>query len=144
MMMRVLFYSFIFLVVLAGCSRKKEIIYSANAPSPVGPYSQATRVKGILYVSGQIGVTSAGVIDSTNFENECRQTLSNMKAILLAAGMNMGRVCKTTVYLTNLQNFNTMNKVFAEFFPEFPPARETIEVQKLPRNAHVEISAIAR
>lgn len=121
----------------------REVIYTDRAPAPIGPYSQAIKTNGTLYVSGQIGLKADGKFDTTTIETECAQVLNNIKAIVEAAGMNMTNVSKSTIYLTDLKNFAKVNEVYKTFFCASPPARETIEVKALPKGAHIEISVIA-
>lgn len=124
-----------------GSTRK--VVFTSKAPAPIGPYSQAIHSNGTLYVSGQIALKTDGSPDTGNIENECRQVLNNIKAIVQAGGKNLHDVSKTTIYLTNLQNFAKVNEVYKSYFLSEPPARETIEVKALPKGAHVEISVIA-
>jgi len=121
----------------------KEVIFTKLAPAPIGPYSQAIKTGGTLYVAGQIGLRTDGTFDSTSIENETTQILNNIKAIVEAAGMNLDNVCKTTIYTTDLKNFSKINEVYKSYFKLNPPARETVEVKALPKNAHVEISVVA-
>ncbi|MDO8999553.1 MAG: Rid family detoxifying hydrolase [Bacteroidota bacterium] len=122
---------------------KREVIYTNLAPTPIGPYSQAIKSNGTLYVAGQIGIKVDGSFDSTSIENECTQVLNNIKAIVEAGGLNMNAVSKSTIYLTDLKNFTKVNEIYKTYFPINPPARETIEVKALPKGAHIEISVIA-
>ena len=96
-----------------------------------------------MYVAGQIGFTIEGKLDSSSVENECKQALNNVKAIVEAAGMNMQQVVKATLYVTDLKNFSKINEVYATYFPQNPPARETVQVAALPKGARFEISVIA-
>lgn len=131
-----------FLVAFSG-GKKREVILSSAAPAPIGPYSQAIKHNGVLYVSGQIALNTAGVLDTSSVENECRQVLENIKAILEAAGLNMSRVNKVSVFTTDLRQFARINEVYKTYFTNEPPARETVEVKALPKGAHIEISVIA-
>ena len=124
-------------------SAPRPVIFTKLAPAPIGPYSQAIKTNGTLYVSGQIGLRPDGAMDSTSIENECTQVLNNIKAIVEAAGMKMNNISKSTIYLTDLKNFAKVNDVYKTYFPLNPPARETIEVKALPKGAHLEISVIA-
>lgn len=121
----------------------REIILTKNAPAPIGPYSQAIKVGNTLYVAGQVGFTPEGKLDTSSVENECKQALNNVKAIVEAAGMNMQQVVKATLYVTDLKNFSKINEVYGTYFPQNPPARETVQVAALPKGAHFEISVIA-
>lgn len=123
---------------------KREVIISPRAPKAIGPYSQAIRVGEFVFCSGQIGLDPAtGRLVDGGVAAETRQVLTNLSAVLEAAGSSLAQVVKTTVYLKNLDDFITMNEVYAAFFPTNPPARATIEVAHLPRRALVEIEAIA-
>jgi len=123
---------------------KREVIISPRAPKAIGPYSQAIRVGEFVFCSGQIGLDPAtGRLVDGGIAAETRQVLTNLFAVLEAAGSSLAQVVKTTVYLKNLDDFITMNEVYAAFFPTNPPARATIEVAHLPRRALVEIEAIA-
>lgn len=121
----------------------REIILTKNAPAPIGPYSQAIKVGNTLYVAGQVGFTIEGKLDTGSVENECKQAINNVKAIVEAAGMNMQQVVKATLYVTDLKNFSKINEVYATYFPQNPPARETVQVAALPKGARFEISVIA-
>ncbi|HQQ95083.1 MAG TPA: Rid family detoxifying hydrolase [Bacteroidia bacterium] len=122
--------------------KTRRVIFTEAAPKPIGPYSQAILSRNRLYVSGQIGIVPGAGLDSSSIEAETRQCLNNIQSIVEAAGYTLGDVCKTSIFLNDLGNFQAVNKVYAEFFSENPPARETIGVKSLPKNAHVEISAI--
>jgi 2-iminobutanoate/2-iminopropanoate deaminase len=123
----------------------KEIIYTKNAPAPVGPYSQAVVANGMLFVSGQIAINPATqelVLDS--IETETRQVMSNLLALLEAAGTSFEKVVKTSIFLKNMGDFATVNQIYAEYFDNATaPARETVEVAALPKGVNVEISVIA-
>lgn len=121
----------------------RHVIFTAKAPAPIGPYSQAIRSNGTLYVSGQIAIKPDGGLDTSSIENECNQVLNNIKAIVEAGGKNLHDVSKTTIYLTDLKNFTKVNEVYEYFFLSEPPARETVEVKALPKGARIEISVIA-
>jgi 2-iminobutanoate/2-iminopropanoate deaminase len=123
---------------------KREVITSPQAPKAIGPYSQAIGVGNFVFCSGQIGLDPAtGRLVDGGIAAETRQVLTNLSAVLEAAGSSLAQVVKTTVYLKNLDDFITMNEVYASFFPTNPPARATVEVAHLPRRALVEIEAIA-
>jgi 2-iminobutanoate/2-iminopropanoate deaminase len=122
----------------------KEAILSAAAPAPVGPYSQAVKVGPLLFCSGQIPLDAAGnKIVGGSAAKETEQVLQNLQAVLEAAGARMDQVVKTTVFMTDLNDFKFMNQVYEKFFPGVPPARSTVQVMKLPRDAKIEIEAIA-
>ncbi len=123
---------------------KKEIISSPDAPKAIGPYSQAIRVGDFVFCAGQTGLDPATMeLAAGGVEAQARQVLTNLKHVLEAAGSGFDRVVKTTVFLTDMANFAAMNAVYAEFFPENPPARSTIAVAGLPKGGLVEIEAIA-
>ena len=121
----------------------KGVIYTDKAPKPIGPYSQAILTGNTLFVSGQIALNTAGVFDTSSIENETKQVLTNINAILDAVKMNFSNVVKTTIYLKNLNDFKTVNEIYGELFKENPPARETVQVSALPKGARIEISVIA-
>jgi len=123
----------------------KKIIYTKNAPSPIGPYSQATMIGNMLYTSGQIAInpkTNEMVLDT--IENETKQVMENLKAVLTEAGMTFENVFKTTIFISDMNNFSKINDVYGKYFnTEIAPARETVEVANLPKYVNVEISVIA-
>jgi 2-iminobutanoate/2-iminopropanoate deaminase len=122
----------------------KDIVSSPNAPKAIGPYSQAVRADGFIFVSGQIAVDPAsGEVIDGGVLRQTRQTLENLRAILEAAGSSLHKVVKTTVYLNSMRDFEAMNEVYEMYFPVAPPARATVEVSRLPKNACVEIEAVA-
>jgi 2-iminobutanoate/2-iminopropanoate deaminase len=122
----------------------KKIINTNNAPAPIGPYSQAVAVNGFLFVSGQIPSNPAtGEIVSSDIKAETKQVMENIKAILTEAGLNFGNVIKTSIFLTDMENFTQVNEVYGTFFTDQFPARETVQVAALPKNVNVEISVIA-
>ncbi len=122
---------------------ERLIILTEKAPKPIGPYSQAIKVGNTLYVAGQIGFTLEGKLDTSSVENECKQAINNVKAIVEAAGMNMRQVVKATLYVKDLKNFSRINEVYGTYFPQNPPARETVQVAALPKGANFEISVVA-
>lgn len=123
---------------------EKEIIATDKAPAAIGPYSQAVRINEFLYVSGQIAIDSnSGAIIEGDIKQQTRQTLENVKAILEAAGATIENVVKTTVFISDMNEFMLMNQVYAEFFTSFYPARACVEVARLPKDVKVEIEAIA-
>jgi 2-iminobutanoate/2-iminopropanoate deaminase len=126
-------------------THKQIEIRTAAAPAPVGPYSQAIRLGELVFVSGQIPLDpETGAIVPGEIEDEARQVLNNLKAVLEAAGSELTRVVKATVYLTDMSLFARINAVYAEAFDTDPaPARATVEVSALPLGARVEIDAIA-
>ena len=123
----------------------KTIIYTDKAPAPIGPYNQAVLVGNTLYTSGQIALdpkTMELVLDT--IEIETTQVMENMKAVLEAADMDFSNVVKSTIFISDMNDFASINTVYSSYFEEsFAPARETVQVAKLPRNVNVEISMIA-
>ena len=122
----------------------RTTITTADAPGAIGPYVQGVRSAGLLFVSGQVALDPAtGTLVEGGVEAQTRRVLENLAAILVAGGSGLDRVLKATVYLTDLGSFDAMNGVYASFFPGEKPARACVEVSRLPRNALVEIDAIA-
>jgi len=122
----------------------KKIIHTDKAPEAIGPYSQAVRTESLVYTAGQIGLDPATMeLVSGGVEAETRQVLNNLKKVLEAANSGLNYVVKTTVFLRDMADFPKMNAVYAEFFPENPPARSTVAVAALPKGVAVEIEAIA-
>lgn len=122
---------------------KKHIITSDKAPAAVGPYSQAVAAGPFVLVSGQIPLNLQGEMVQGDIVVQTVQVLENLKAVLGAAGLTLKDVVKTTVFLADMADFAEMNRVYGEFFPKDPPARSTIQVGALPRQAMVEIEAVA-
>lgn len=122
-----------------------EVVATDSAPQPIGPYSQAVRKGNALFVSGQVGIDPAnGKADTADISTETKRALNNVKAILQASHLSMNDIAKTTIYLTDLQNFKTVNEVYATYFGDGPfPARETVGVSALPKGMHIEISVVA-
>jgi len=123
---------------------KKSIIQSSDAPAPIGPYSQAVLKQNTLYLSGQVAIdpTNGNLVMNT-IEAETHQVMKNLKAVLSAAGMDFSQVVKTTIFVKDLENFGRINEVYGSYFEADPPARETVEVSRLPKDVNVEISCIA-
>lgn len=122
----------------------KEVISTPNAPAAIGPYSQAVRTGSLIFVSGQIPLDAAtGQLVRGDIGTQTQQVLENVAAVLEAAGSSLAKVVKTTVYLRDLGEFGRMNKIYGEFFPENPPARATVQVARLPRDAAIEIDVVA-
>ena len=122
----------------------KKIIVTKNAPEPIGPYSQATQAGGFVFVSGQVAKDYAtGKIVTDGIQSETKMVMQNVKNILETAGSSLDKVVKTTIFLTNMDDFAKMNEVYGSFFTGNYPARETVQVSKLPLNVNVEISVIA-
>ena len=121
------------------------IIHTTNAPAAVGPYSQAMDCGEFVFCSGQIPlVPETGLMVAGGIEEQARQMFANIKAVLNAAGLDFGNVVKTTVFMTDLTQFAVFNGIYAEYFPENPPARSCVEVSKLPKGALVECEVIAK
>jgi 2-iminobutanoate/2-iminopropanoate deaminase len=122
----------------------RVVVQTNAAPGAIGPYSQAIRVGAFVYTAGQVGLDPAsGQLVAGGITEQTRQALSNIKAVLEAAGTSLERVVKTTVFMADLSQFAAMNAAYAEFFPVQPPARSTVQVAALPRDALVEIETVA-
>jgi 2-iminobutanoate/2-iminopropanoate deaminase len=122
----------------------KEIIESTAAPEPIGPYSQAVKAGNMLFVSGQIAINRAtGTIVNSSIPNETTQVMANLEAILKQAGSGFDKVVKCSIFLKDMNNFPVVNEVYGKYFTSNPPARETVEVSRLPKDVNVEISCIA-
>lgn len=123
----------------------KKVIQTNNAPAPLGPYNQAILVKDTLYMSGQIAINpKTGVLITENISSETKQVMENLKAVLDAANMNFEHVVKTTIFISDMSDFALINAIYGTYFDEATaPARETVQVAKLPKNVNVEISMIA-
>ena len=147
-----------FLLYLNFFSRTKQgfshsAVFTDKAPKPIGPYSQAIFTGNTLFVSGQVAIDpKTGILDTSGIENETKRVLQNILAILDTVKMDMKSIVKTTVYLTDLSEFKTMNTVYENFLSPYCvtkegvknfPARETVQVAALPKGAHIEISVIA-
>lgn len=125
-------------------SHEKRVISTETGPKAIGPYSQAIHAGCFIFCSGQVGFNPAtGILVEGGVEAETRQALTNLKAILEAAGSDLAYVVKTTIFLRDIQDFTRVNAVYAEFFSSEPPARSTVQVAALPRNAAVEIECVA-
>jgi 2-iminobutanoate/2-iminopropanoate deaminase len=122
----------------------KTVIYSASAPDPIGPYSQAIQAGNMVFVSGQIAIQrSTGQILTGSIEDETTMVMSNISDILKAAGLDFNNIVKTTIFLKDMNSFPKVNEVYGKYFAQNPPARETVEVSRLPKDVNVEISCIA-
>lgn len=121
----------------------RKVIETKKAPSAIGPYSQAISLEKLVFVSGQLPVDMKNGNFPEEIKSQTKASIENMKNILEAAGSNIDKVLKTTVFLSNMNNFSEMNEVYATYFKEKTPARSTVEVAKLPKNALVEIECIA-
>jgi len=121
----------------------KTIIQTDKAPAAIGPYSQGVEAGGLVITSGQLPIDPVAGKFPEGIEAQTRQSLTNCAAVLAAAGLGLGHVVKTTVFLSDMNNFAAMNGVYAEFFPSACPARSAVEVARLPKDALVEIECIA-
>jgi 2-iminobutanoate/2-iminopropanoate deaminase len=120
------------------------IVNSPNAPAPIGPYSHSVMAGNTLYISGQIALDAqSGNLINDSIEAETHQVMKNLQAILATAGMGFSDVAKCTIFVKDLNNFGKINEIYGSYFPINPPARETVEVSRLPKDVNVEISAIA-
>lgn len=123
---------------------EKTIVNSSQAPAPIGPYSQAVKTGPLLFVSGQIAINPAtGNLETADLYAETHQVMHNLKAVLTEAGMDFSNVVKTTIFLTDMDFFSTVNEIYGKYFQGNFPARETVAVKALPKNVNVEISVIA-
>ena len=123
---------------------EKKIINTQNAPAPIGPYNQAVLVNGTLYISGQICIEpSTGNLKNRDIQDETHQVMQNLKTILAEAGMSFDNVVKTTIFITDMNQFSEINEVYGKYFNGDFPARETVQVSALPKFVNVEISMIA-
>ena len=120
-----------------------EKIYTNKSPEPIGPYSQAIKIDNLIYTSGQVAIDPATGQLSGDIKEQTGQVIRNLENILKEAGSDLSKVIKTTVFLKNMNDFTEMNEVYSSYFSENKPARSTIEVSKLPKDALVEIEAIA-
>ncbi len=122
----------------------RKIISTADAPQAIGPYSQAVEAGGFVFVSGQIPIDpKTGNVLQADIKSQARLVMDNAKAILAAAGCSMSKVLKATIYLKNMADFAAVNEVYGGYFPTEPPARATVEVSRLPKDAAVEMDFIA-
>ena len=119
-----------------------EIIATQNAPQAIGPYSQAIKANGVIYTSGQIGLNPQGSL-TEGIEAQTRQVLTNLSEVLKTGNSSLDKVVKTTIFLSNMEDFGIVNTIYAEFFGEHKPARSTVAVKTLPKDALVEIECVA-
>ncbi|MCX6073491.1 MAG: RidA family protein [Campylobacterales bacterium] len=119
------------------------IVQTPNAPAAIGPYSQAMIANGMVFTSGQIALTPLGEMLTGDVSVQCVQVLANLKAVLEAAGSSLDKVIKTTIFLNNMDDFGAVNELYAKAFGDHKPARSTVAVKTLPKNALVEIDAVA-
>jgi 2-iminobutanoate/2-iminopropanoate deaminase len=122
----------------------KQVILTDKGPKPIGPYSQAIRANGFLYVSGQVALDpKTAEMTGTDIREQTERVLENLKGILEAAGANLHHVVKTSVFLKDMNDFAAMNEVYAKYFTAAPPARTTVQVARLPKDALVEMDVVA-
>ena len=140
----------LFAILMIGCHinqdtpMKREVIKSPNAPAAIGPYSQAIKAGNTLYCSGQIPIDpSTGDLVNESIEAETRQVLENLRAVVTEAGFTLADVVRTTVYMTNMEDYAKINAVYGQYFQASPPARVAIQAANLPKYVNVEISCIA-
>ena len=125
-------------------SIERTIIATEEAPGAVGPYSQGVAADGFVFTAGQVPINPAsGKVEAQTIEDQTRQVLTNVDAVLRAAGSGLDRVVKMTVFMTDLADFQAMNGVYAEFFPSNPPARSAVQVVALPLEVQIEMEAVA-
>lgn len=122
----------------------KTVVYTPRAPEPIGPYSQAILAGNMLFVSGQIAIQrSSGNLVTGNIEDETSQVMINLSEVLKAAGLSFSDVVKCSIFLRDMGDFPRVNQIYGQYFTDMPPARETVEVSRLPKDVNVEISCIA-
>lgn len=122
----------------------REVVFTENAPAAIGPYSQAIKIQGLVYTSGQVPVNpKTGKIESEDVEVQAKQAMENVKGVLLAAGSDLTKVVKCTIFLKDLEDFGKVNEIYGSYFEKEPPARSCVEVARLPLDCKVEIEAIA-
>jgi 2-iminobutanoate/2-iminopropanoate deaminase len=122
----------------------KEVVHTDRGPKPIGPYSQAVKASGFIYLSGQVALDpKTGDLTGSDIRQQTERTLENVKGILESAGTNLHHVVKTTVFLKDMSDFVAMNEVYARYFAAAPPARSTVQVSRLPKDALIEIEVIA-
>lgn len=150
MRIRNIVISLLVLSLVASCQQEsnqrvvKNIISTKNAPAAVGPYSQAIKVGNTLYCSGQIAIDpQTGELVNDTIENETRQVLDNLGAVLREGDMDYSDVVRATVYMSDIENYGKINTIYAQYFKEKPPSRAAVQVGNLPKNVNVEISCIA-
>lgn len=123
---------------------QKEVISTDKSPEAIGPYSQAVRFDNLMFISGQIPINpKIGEIASGNIKNQAEQVLENLKNILEAGGSSLQKVLRTTIYLTDIDDYTIINETYAQYFESHPPARSTVQVSRLPKDVLIEIDAIA-
>jgi|SRR6056300_608924 2-iminobutanoate/2-iminopropanoate deaminase len=132
------------LFIIFERKKMKKVIHTADAPAAIGPYSQAVAVNNLLYTSGQIALDpNSGELKDESLSQETHQVMTNMEAVLKAGSTSFEHVVKTTIFLKDMNDFNAVNEIYATYFKDSFPARETVQVAKLPKDVRVEISMIA-
>ena len=122
----------------------KNVVITDRGPKPIGPYSQAIKAGGLVYLSGQVALDpKSGELVGADIRQQTERVIENIKGILEAAGVNLHHVLKTTVFLKDMNDFAAMNEVYARYFTAAPPARSTVQISRLPKDALVEIEVIA-
>jgi 2-iminobutanoate/2-iminopropanoate deaminase len=122
----------------------RKIILTDKAPAPIGPYSQGISVKGLLFTAGQVPIDPAvGKVVANDIKSQTRQALENLRAVVEAGGSNLDKVIKVTVFLKDMNDFATVNEIYAEYFGQSKPARSAVQVAKLPLDVMIEIEAVA-
>lgn len=123
----------------------KDVVLTPKGPKPIGPYSQAVKAGGFIFLSGQVALDPAtGEMAGSDIRQQTERVMENLKGILGGAGSNLNNVLKTTVFLKDLNDFEGMNEIYGKYFPQAPPARSTVQVSRLPKDALVEIEMIAK
>ncbi|MGB7761325.1 MAG: RidA family protein [Bryobacteraceae bacterium] len=144
MMRKALLTAAVFLLAVSAWARQKQVVTTPDAPKAIGPYSQAIKAGGLVFTAGQIPLDpSTGQIVGVDAAAQADRVLKNLQAVLQAAGTDLEHVVKTTIFLKNISDFATVNEVYGRYFKNSPPARSTVQVANLPREALVEIEAIA-
>ena len=144
MMRKALLTAAVFLLAVSAWAQQKQVVTTPDAPKAIGPYSQAIKAGGLVFTAGQIPLDpSTGQIVGVDAAAQADRVLKNLQAVLQAAGTDLEHVVKTTVFLKNISDFATVNEVYGRYFRYSPPARSTVQVANLPREALVEIEAIA-
>lgn len=129
---------------LLRCKMSREVVFTDKSPKAIGPYSQAIKVKGLVFCSGQVAINpKTGETVTGSITAQAKQILENLKTVLEASGSSLDKVVKTTVFLRDMKDFQEMNTEYAKWFSKNPPARSTVQVAALPRDSGIEIDAIA-
>ena len=121
----------------------KKIISTDKAPQAIGPYSQAVETGNLVFCSGQIPLTAEGNLIEGDISEQTKQVMKNLKAVLQAAGLGLDNIVKATIYLTDINNFQTVNKIYGQYFEDEPPARAVIQAGALPKGVEIEIEAVS-